>query len=970
MSEEFGFELLWSKQINELQGVANLYRYSKNGAEVLSIENNDENKVFGITFRTPPKDSSGIAHILEHSVLNGSQKYPLKEPFVELLKGSLQTFLNAMTFPDKTCYPVASQNVQDLYNLMDVYLDAVFYPLITRDVFEQEGWHLELTDENSHPDITGVVYNEMKGAYSSPDGLLSEYSQQSLFPSTAYSLDSGGNPTSIPYLTYEEFLEFHRNYYHPSNARFFIYGDDDPGERLRKLHEYLKDFDKTEVDSRIGLQPRLTKPRHLEHYYIADEQSESKNMCTVNWLLDVTTNVENNLELQVLEYILIGMPGSPLRKALIDSGLGEDLAGVGLERELRQMFFSTGLKGVSEDDLPRVEEVIFDTLKDLAEEGIDKGLIEASMNTVEFELRENNTGSLPRGLLVMLSSLSTWLYDNDPTLMLAYEEPLSDLKQRLDSGEPVFEHLINTNFLENKHWTRVDLKPDPELGDKLEEAERSIVREKTEGFEDSDKQALIERTRELKRKQQEPDDPEEVAKVPRLKIEDLPEKVKQIPLEVTEGESENILYHHLDTNNILYLDLGFDLKMLPQKYLGYLPMFGRAILEMGTDKEDFVSLSKKIQAKTGGIHTETFNANHKYHSEPCSWMFLRGKALSARMQDLLDILQEILSDVQFDDKERFKQLLLEEKSRQEHRIVPIGHRIVNSRLKAKYNLISCINEQMHGLSQLLFLRYLASEVDNNWQGILSDLENMRNILLSNPGMLVNVTLDRENWKDFQPRLQNFLQQVPTRQKEPQKWQTECMPGHEAIQIPSQVNYVGKGFNLYEQGYEFHGSSLVITRYLRTSWLWDKLRVQGGAYGAFSNLDRYSGVMSFVSYRDPNLLNTLENYDQTADFLENSDLEDEEINKAIVGAVGDMDSYQLPDDQGMTSMLRYIVGETDEKRQELREEIMKTTKSDFRNFGTWLQNLRDKGEIVVLGDKSNISKAQEQGLKFAHVWSVF
>ncbi len=970
MSEEFGFELVWSKQIKELQGVANLYRYIKNGAEVLSIENSDENKVFGITFRTPPKDSTGVAHILEHSVLCGSQKYPLKEPFVELLKGSLQTFLNAMTFPDKTCYPVASQNVQDLYNLMDVYLDAVFYPLITRDVFEQEGWHLELAQEDKQPDITGVVYNEMKGAYSSPDGLLNEYSQKSLFPSTTYSLDSGGNPTSIPYLTYEDFLDFHRNYYHPSNARIFVYGDDDPRQRLKKLHEYLKDFEKTEVDSRIGLQPRLTKPRRLEHYYIADENSESKNMCTLNWLLDVTTNVDANLELQVLEYILIGMPGSPLRKALIDSGLGEDLAGVGLERELRQMFFSTGLKGVSEDNLDKVEATVFNTLQKLVQDGIDKGLIQAAMNTVEFELRENNTGSLPRGLIVMLNSLSTWLYDNDPTLMLAYEEPLTDLKQRLDSGEPVFEQLINTNFLENRHWSRVDLKPDPELGNKLEEAEKSIVREKLQESANADKRALIERTLELKRKQQEPDSPEDLAKIPRLRIQDLPEKVKQIPLQVIAGENVEILYHNLPTNHILYLDLGFDLRMLPQKYLGYLPIFGRALLEMGTDKEDYVGLSKKIQSKTGGIHTETFNANHKYKTDPCSWMFIRGKALNYQMQDLLDILQEILCDVQFDDKERFKQLLLEEKSRQEHRIIPIGHRIVNSRLKAKYNTVSCINEQMHGLSQLLFLRYLASEVDENWQNILSDLEHIRSLMLSKPGMLVNVTLDEDNWKDCQPRLQNFLQQVPTRQKGAQKWQTECMPGYEAIQVPSQVNYVGKGMNLYEQGYNFHGSSLVITRYLRSSWLWDKLRVQGGAYGAFSNLDRYSGVMSFVSYRDPNLLNTLENYDQTADFLENSELEDEEINKAVLGAVGDMDAYQLPDDQGMTSMLRYIVGETEDKRQELREEIMNTTKSDFRNFGSWLQYLRDKGEVVVLGDKSSISRAKEQGVRFGHEWSVF
>jgi len=395
-----GFELLKEQEIRELRIVARVFRHMKTGAQVLSLMTDDENKVFGISFRTPPTDSTGVPHILEHSVLCGSRKFPVKEPFVELLKGSLQTFLNAFTYPDKTCYPVASQNLQDFYNLMDVYLDAVFYPRITRAIFEQEGWHFELDDASGPLLYKGVVFNEMKGAYSSPDNRLSEYSLQSLFPDTAYGLDSGGDPKRIPTLTYEQFRDFHRKYYHPSNARIFFYGDDDPDERLRRVQAYLDDFDPIDVDSEIRLQTPFQEPKRWVRSFMAGEETGKapKGMITVNWMLTESTDVETNFALQVLAYILLGMPGSPLRKALIDSGLGEDLAGDGLGSELRQITFSTGLKGIDPKNSDKVEDLILETLNRLAQSGIDPKTTEAALNTIEFSLRENNTGSFPRGL--------------------------------------------------------------------------------------------------------------------------------------------------------------------------------------------------------------------------------------------------------------------------------------------------------------------------------------------------------------------------------------------------------------------------------------------------------------------------------------------------------------------------------------------------------------------------------------------
>ena len=469
-----GFTCLQDTYVDEIRSQCRLYRHDRTGAEVLSVENQDTNKVFGISFRTPPNDSTGVAHILEHSVLCGSRKYPLKEPFVELLKGSLQTFLNAMTFPDKTCYPVASQNTQDFYNLIDVYLDAVFHPRLTENIFRQEGWHYELASPEDTLRLKGVVYNEMKGAYSSPDGLLSEYSQQTLFPDTTYGLDSGGNPSQIPELTFEQFQDFHRTYYHPSNARIFFYGDDDPEKRLRLIDAALEEFSAQQVDSAVSDQAYWKNPKREERVYAAGPDSENKTMLTLNWLLGAVDDVKANLTLQVLEDILLGAPGAPLRQALLDSGYGEDVAGAGLEEDLKQMFFSTGLKGISPDKAEEVECLLLQTLQRLADEGLDPEAVQAGLNSVEFEMRENNTGSLPRGLLVMIRSLSTWLHDEDPLALLQFEAPLQSLKDDLANGRPVFEECIRRYLLDNPHRSTLILRPDPELSQRMEaeEAER------------------------------------------------------------------------------------------------------------------------------------------------------------------------------------------------------------------------------------------------------------------------------------------------------------------------------------------------------------------------------------------------------------------------------------------------------------------------------------------------------------------
>ena len=963
MTEQcYGFDLVRKQYISELKTEARLYRHLRTGAELLSLINDDENKVFGITFRTPPVDSTGVPHILEHSVLCGSRKYPVKEPFVEILKGSLQTFLNAFTYPDKTCYPVASQNLQDFYNLIDVYLDAVFYPRITPAIFQQEGWHYEIEDPAGPLVYKGVVFNEMKGANSSPDRVLAEYSQQELFPDTAYGLDSGGDPTVIPDLSYEQFTEFHRRYYHPSNARIFFSGDDDPGERLRLVDEYLKDFKQITVDSTVALQPRFDAPRRIIRPFAAGDDT-SGSMMTVNWVLGETSDAVTSMAFNILGYILLGTPGSPLRKALIESGLGEDITGGGLEGELRQLVFSVGLKGITPGKEDAVEALIMDTLTGLATDGIDPKAVEAALNTIEFSLRENNTGSYPRGLVLMLRAMTTWLYDGDPLALLSFESILAEINTRIASKKDFFEVLIRECFLENAHRATVIIHPDPELEDRMEATEKERLQAVLQAADSDGLNRMVENTTHLKAIQETPDTPEALATIPTLKIADLETQNKTIPIAVLNEQGSRVLYHDIATSGIAYVEVGLNLRALPAGYLQYIPLFSRALLEMGTHTEDYVSLSQRIDRKTGGLYPSLFVSSVKDAQHgPEARLFLCGKAMLPQTGDLFSIIRDILMDVRVDNRERFRQMVMEEKARQEQHLIPSGHQIVNLRLRSHFDEAGRLSEQLNGVSYLFFLRDLAERMEKDWDAIRATLEEMRRVLVNQESVLCNVTVDEEGWKQVRPHLADFVGELPAESPVARENRSALLvsngeiPGHEGLIVPSQISYVGKGADLYRSGYSYHGSVRVITRYLRTSWLWDQVRVRGGAYGAFCNFDKFSGVLTFLSYRDPNILKTVEAFDGTAGFLRNGTLSMDEMHKGIIGAIGDMDTYLFPDAKGYASMIRYLTGNTDEDLQRVRDEIFATTADDFTRFADVLDEVAGHGLVKVLGSESAIGNA--------------
>ena len=958
-----GFELLRDEPIEEIHTRARFYRHLRTGAELLSLENDDENKVFGISFRTPPNDSTGVAHILEHCVLGGSQKYPLKEPFVQLLKGSLHTYLNAFTSPDKTTYPVASTNLQDFYNLVDVYLDAVFYPLLTPHHLDQEGWHYELEETDAPLVYRGVVFNEMKGVYSAPDALLYRAASQGLFPDNSYGLDSGGDPQVIPQLTYEQFKAFHAAYYHPANAQIFFYGDDDPARRLALLDAVLGAFAPMPAASPVPLHPPFDQPRSTRIRFGVDSTSahSRKSLFSLQWALPEVPDPAQRMALSVLSHAVIGTQASPLRKALVDSGLGEDVVG-GLSSTLRQPTFGVTMKGVDSAAAPAVESLILATLDALAAEGIEADMVEAAVNSIEFSLRENNTGSFPRGLALFLRALQNWPHGRDPLEPLRYARPLATVKEQLNSDPTLLGGLIRTYLLDNPHRLAVLAEPDPGYNQQLAEQEQQQLAADKAAMSPQQLEQILDNTRLLKERQQRPDSPADLARLPSLRLSDLEPKNKPIPCWVGDLGGTQLLFQDLFTNGILYLTLAFDLTGVPQDLLPYVPFFSRALLEMGTTHESYVKFSQRIDRKTGGVGVSTYLSERFGQPEPAARFLLSAKATVAQVPDLLAILREMLLTVNLDDRERFRQIVLKTKARFESSLIPGGHAYVRNRLHAGLTTAGWVEEQMEGIEGLFFVRRLVDQVENEWPTVLASLQAVRHALVESRNRVVNVTLDGTHWAAVEPQLAAFLRDLPAASVQPTRWAPLLRSQDEGLAIPAQVNYVGKGGNLYSLGYTYHGSIHVINNFIRTSWLWDKVRAEGGAYGAFVSFGKQSGLYTFLSYRDPNLAKTLNVYDQTAALLRQLELSPDELTKNVIGAVGDIDAYQLPDAKGRSSLIRFLIGETEERRQQMRDEVLSTTLHHFRQFGDVLATFNQQAHVVVMGAADVLTRHQERPLK--------
>ena len=959
MAEEkyTGYEFKDETGINEIDSKGEVLIHKKSGARIVLVNNNDDNKVFSIAFKTPPEDSTGLPHILEHSVLCGSRKFPSKEPFVELAKGSLNTFLNAMTFPDKTMYPVASRNEKDFFNLMDVYLDAVFFPNIYKypEIFKQEGWHYEIVD-GDHPrlEISGVVYNEMKGAYSTPEELLMRKVQETLYPNTPYAHDSGGDPEKIPELTYERFIEFHKRYYHPSNAYIYAYGNINKIRFLDFIdREYLSNFDREYIKSDIPPQNPLGSLREYEFLYpISKGESElDKTYFSLNFSIGTATDPVLTMAFSIIEYLLLETPASPLKNALIKEGIGKDVFGV-YESSLLQPHFSIVIKNSNEDKKTGFKRVVFDTLNNLVKNGIDKKLIEASINIFEFKLREADYRGLPKGLVYHIKMMESWLYDGDPFIHLRYDSHLKEVKRALKDN--YFEELIKKYILESNHSTLLTIKPDKDILKEKEKKLRERLDRYFESLTKDEKKKIKEETKRLKIRQITPDPPEILEKIPILSINDIDKEAESLPLEVNKEKETTQLYHPIFTSGIIYFNLLFDTTAVNQDDIPYISLLSQILTRVSTENYSYGDLSNEINVYTGGISivADAFGSKDDdaiYYPK----LVVKSKSLVDKFPDLIRILREIIFKTRYNEKDRIKEIVQEARSRLEMSIYELGHNIASGRLLSYFSPFGKYMETLSGLSYYWFVRDLEENYDSKYEILSNKLTDVAERIFNLNNLILSITADRKDIDRISNQMRSFKEDFPINKIEKNSYSFKLTPNNEGLMTPGNVQYVAKGYNFKRLGYKYSGHLMVLRTIASLDYLWNRVRVQGGAYGSFARFGR-NGNMYFCSYRDPNLEETLKVYDEMGRYLNEFNPNNREMTKYIIGTVSKLDHPLTPSMKGEVATTRYISGITQDDVQKERDEILGTGIKSIRNFSDMVRDTMKNGYYCVLGNENKIS----------------
>lgn len=955
-----GFKLLEEKKIHELNAVSRLFQHEKSGARLFHIENDDDNKVFCISFRTPPEDHTGLPHILEHSVLCGSRKYPIKDPFIELAKGSLNTFLNAMTYSDKTMYPVASRNNQDFKNLVDVYLDAVFYPNIYKhhEILAQEGWHYDL--ESTDQDITykGVVYNEMKGAFSSPEQILFRNIQQTLFPDTPYGFESGGDPEFIPDLTQEQFENFHKRYYHPCNSYMYLYGDLNIEEYLRYLDEaYLSEFDTIDMDSRIPMQKPFDEPQYetIEYSVAAEESLEDKTYLSYNLVIGEGDKPETHYVMDVLEHILLETPGAPLKKALIEAGIGKDVFG-SADTGILQPAFSIVAKGANPEDQDKFIKVIKETLKDLVEKGIDKKEIQAAINIFEFKLREADYGRYPKGLMYGIIAMSTWLYDLDPTLLLNYNPVFDHLKEALTTD--YLEQFIKEHILDNNHVSVLMVKPKKGLNSEIEKDTREKLKAYKESLTEEDLEELVRKTKHLKEYQEEPSTKEDLEKVPLLELEDISRQAENFELHKEELEGSTLLVHESFTNEVGYVNMYFDLENVDEKHLPYANLLANVLGKLDTTKRGYGDLSNDVNIYTGGINfrTSVYNQNNA-PMEYSAKFVAQGKSFYTDQDKMFELIEEILKETDFSSKARLKEVLVEMRSRLQMNMVSSGHEIASMHAQSYFSPGIACKDQLKGIGYYNFLTELEKDFDSQFDCIKEALEETLKCILTKANLTIGYTAEAKNMDKAKDLLRGFVGGLEDSygMKATRPFTREAK--NEGFMTSDKIQYVAKAGNYIDKGFNYTGTIPVLKTILSLEYLWGRVRVMGGAYGCMTGFTR-SGNMYFVSYRDPNLKETLKAYNEAYAFVKDFDCDEREMVKYIIGTMSRIDAPLSPSMKGSASVDYYFMGITQNDIQETREQILDTRPVEIRGLADMLKTTMEEEYLCVQGNEDKIREDKD------------
>ncbi|MGL3598573.1 insulinase family protein [Veillonella sp. ZSJB6] len=950
-----GFRLDRIERIDEINGTAYEMKHEKSGARLIYIDSPDSNKVFNIAFRTTPHNSTGVAHIMEHSVLCGSRKFPLKEPFVELVKGSLNTFLNAMTYPDKTMYPVASKNDKDFHNLMDVYLDAVFYPRVREDaeIVMQEGWHYELENADDELTYKGVVFNEMKGVYSSPDSVLERQMMRELFPDTTYGVDSGGDPDYITDLTYEEFQEFYRVHYHPSNSYIFLYGDMNIEEQLAFLNdEYLSHFDAIDVHTEVALQAPFTEGKVVSYPYSvgSEEPTDNRTLHSFAYVLpDVTP--EHSLAFEVLTHALLTSPAAPLKQALVKAGIGSDISGYYLD-SIRQPMWTVQATGSNLDKQADLQRIVESTLQELCDKGLDKELLEASLNSIEFALRESDFGGRPIGLAYIIRMMDNWLYDNDPLELLHYEEALTNIRKGL--AGTYFEDLIRHSILNNNHKVLVSIYPERGLQERKDAEVKEHLANVKANMTSEEIEAIVEQTKRLKIRQETPDSDEALASIPLLELSDLNPNIEAV--ERRESKIGNTTVHFVPTftKGINYVGLYFKLNCLTEEELFYADILSDILGRIDTSERGYEALAKDINMNLGGLSSDiTAISKDGKRDEFTPLMIVRAKALHSKLPDLCRLINEVVQKADYSDDQRLTELVQESKAIWDNEAFRRGNSIVSQRVMAQVSAVGKFRDNGNlGYYQKI------SELASNPAALPLLPEKLaevaRKIFRANNVDIMFVGEEGE-LEAFENLMKPFVETWDTTELSNDVLQITRLSGNDGIVTAGKVQYVAQGGNFIDHGFKHVGPMSVLETILRYEYLWIRIRVQGGAYGAFANFYD-DGNMIFCSYRDPNLLETLNVYKELPQYLRDFTLTDREMRKYIIGTMSSLDLPMTPALRGPRAMGMYFSGAKLEDKVEFRKQVIACKPEDIVALADVVEPVLNDNHICTMGNEQKIKDA--------------
>lgn len=961
IEEMTSYRLVEKKKIEDLNSMSYLLEHKKSGARIALLSNDDKNKVFYIGFRTPPEDSTGVAHILEHSVLEGSRDFPVKDPFIELAKGSLNTFLNAMTYPDKTVYPVASCNDKDFQNLMHVYLDAVFYPNIYKEpkIFEQEGWHYEMESPEDELSINGVVYNEMKGAFSSPDDVLEREITNILFPDTSYSNESGGDPEAIPDLTYEQFLDFHRKYYHPSNSYIYLYGNMDMAEKLEYLDEaYLSHFDRITVDSEIGVQAPFEACAEAGKFYpiTESEPEEDNTYLTYNIVVGDSLDRERYIAFQILDYALCSAPGAPLKQALLDKGIGKDIYSY-YESGIRQSYFTIVAKNANLDRKAEFVECIEENLRSLSQKGIDKKALRAGLNFYEFRYREADFGSYPAGLMYGLQVLDSWLYDDaKPFIHIEAGETYKKLREKAETS--YFEELIRECMLENTHKGILTLAPRKGLAEERDRILTEKLAALKESFGSEQIQEVVEETHALLEYQETPDSKEALATIPLLKREDIRKEAEPLVNEIRKTGDTTVMYHDIFTNHISYFRFLFDVKQVPEELFPYIGILKSVLGYVDTENFTYGELFHEINMETGGITSVTnFFTNARNLSDCLVTFEMKAKTLEDNLPRTVQLVEEIMLKSKFDDGKRLYEILAELKSRLQSNLISSGHSVAASRAMSYFSRPAAIQEQVNGMPFYRLVADLEKNFDSRREDLQHKLEALVRCIFRPENLMLDYVGTEDHYEEFIALAGQVKEALYKEPVETKPFVIEPVKRNEGFLSASQVQYVCRAGNFINKGLAYTGALKVLKVMMSYEYLWQEIRVKGGAYGCMCAFGK-SGDSYFVSYRDPNLKSTVEAYEKAADFIEAFDGDERTMTQYIIGAVSELDTPLNPAAKGLRGMSSYLTNQTYEDYQRERDELLGADVNTIRSLAAVIRAFMEDDCLCVVGNDNRLKEDKE------------